>query len=79
MVLTLLELQSRFGDNWGQVTWSVSALSPKQDWSSKGVNHPTLSSRRGQPSPSDFFAPVLKKILPGSLQVYTAELLSTNR
>ena len=35
--LTLLELQSRFGDNWGQITWNLSALSPKRDWSSKGV------------------------------------------
>ena len=35
--LTLLELQSRFGDTWGQITWNWSALSPKRDWSSKGV------------------------------------------
>ena len=44
MVLTLLELQSRFGDNWGHITWNVSALSPKRDWSSKGVNYPTVSA-----------------------------------
>ena len=35
--LTLLELQSHFGDNWGQITWNVSALSPKRDWSSREV------------------------------------------
>ena len=35
--LTLLGLQSRFGDNWGQIAWNLSALSPKRDWSSKGV------------------------------------------
>ena len=35
--LTLLGLQSRFGDNRGQITWNLSALSPKRDWSSKGV------------------------------------------
>ena len=37
-LLSLLELQSPFGDNWGQITWNWSALSPKRDWSSKGVN-----------------------------------------
>ena len=35
--LTLSGLQSRFGDNWGQVTWNLSGLSPKRDWSSRGV------------------------------------------
>ena len=45
MVLTLLELQSRFGDNWGHITWNVSALSPKRDWSSKGVKNGTNSNR----------------------------------
>ena len=35
--LTLLGLQSRFGDDWGQITWNLSALSPKRGWSSKGV------------------------------------------
>ena len=35
---SLLEPQSRFGGNLGQITWSLSALSPKRDWSSKGVN-----------------------------------------
>ena len=35
--LTLLEPQSRFGDNWGQLTWNLSGLSPKRDWSSKRV------------------------------------------
>ena len=39
--LTLLGLQSRFGDNWGQITWNLSALSPKRDWSSKGVKWAT--------------------------------------
>ena len=35
LLLTLLGLQSRFGDNWGEITWNLSALSPKRDWSSK--------------------------------------------
>ena len=42
VLLTLLELQSRFGENWGQITWNLSALSPKRDWSSKGVNYGPL-------------------------------------
>ena len=33
--LNLLALQSRFGDNWGKMTWKLSGLSPKRDWSSK--------------------------------------------
>ena len=37
-MLTLLGLQSRFENNWGQITRNVTALSPKRDWSSKGVN-----------------------------------------
>ena len=36
--LTLLGLQSRFGDNWGQLTWNLTGLSPKRDWSSKRDN-----------------------------------------
>ena len=36
--LTLLEPQSRFGDNLGQTTWNLTGVSPKRDWSSKGVN-----------------------------------------
>ena len=36
-LLTLLEPQSRFGDNWGQLTWNLSALSPKRDCSYKRV------------------------------------------
>ena len=36
--LTLLGLQSRFGDNWWKITCNLSGLSPKRDWSSKGVN-----------------------------------------
>ena len=36
---TLLVLQPRSGDNWGQITWNLSALSPKRDWSSKGVKY----------------------------------------
>ena len=36
-VFTLLGPQSRFGDNWGHITWNLSALPPKRDWSSKGV------------------------------------------
>ena len=39
--LTLLGLQSRFGDNWRQFTWNLSGLSPKRDWSSK--RHETRS------------------------------------
>ena len=35
--LTLLGLQSRFGDNWEKITWNLSGLPPKRDWSSKGV------------------------------------------
>ena len=35
--LTLLGLQSRFGDNWGQFTWNLTAMSPKRGWSSKGA------------------------------------------
>ena len=31
VLLTLLGLQSRFGDNWGQTPWNLSALSPKPD------------------------------------------------
>ena len=27
-VITLLELQSRFGDNWEHITWNLSGLSP---------------------------------------------------
>ena len=35
---TLLGLQSRFENNWGQITWNVTALSPKKrDRSSKRV------------------------------------------
>ena len=37
-LLTLLGLQSRFGGNWGQITWNLIGLSPKRDWSSKRVN-----------------------------------------
>ena len=36
-LLTLLGLQSRVGDNWGQITRNMSGLSPKRDWSSKRV------------------------------------------
>ena len=35
--LTRLGLQSRFGDDWGQITWSLNALSPKRDCGSEGV------------------------------------------
>ena len=34
---TLLGLQSRYGDNWGQITWNLTGLSPKRDCSPKGV------------------------------------------
>ena len=37
--LTLLGLQSRFGDNWVKNTWNLRGLSPKRDCSSKRVNH----------------------------------------
>ena len=39
LLLTLLEPQSRFGDNLGQTTWNLTGgVSPKKrDWSSKGV------------------------------------------
>ena len=36
--LTLLGPQSRFGDNWGQITWNLSGASQKRDWSSKRVD-----------------------------------------
>ena len=35
--LTLLGLQSRFGDNSGQTTLNLTGVSPKRDWSSKRV------------------------------------------
>ena len=38
LLLILLGLQSRFGDNWRQITWNLSGLSPKRDCSSKRVN-----------------------------------------
>ena len=38
LLLTRLELQSHFGDNWGHTTWNLSGLSPKRDWSSERVN-----------------------------------------
>ena len=37
LFLTLLGLQSRFGDNLGQATWKLAGVSPKRDWSSKRV------------------------------------------
>ena len=36
--IPLLGLQSRSGGNWGHITWKLSALSPKRDRSSQGVN-----------------------------------------
>ena len=45
--LTLLEPQSRFGDNWGQHTWNLSGLSPKRDWSSKRFFLPVDTSTSG--------------------------------
>ena len=33
----MLGLQSRFVYNWGQITWNLSRVSPKRDWSSKRV------------------------------------------
>ena len=49
LTLTLLGLQSRFGDNWGQITWNLTALSPHRDWSSKGVNSsPQYNAVRGR-------------------------------
>ena len=32
--LTLLGPQFRFGDNWGQITWNLTGVSPERDWSS---------------------------------------------
>ena len=40
-LLTLLGLQTRFGDNWGKITWNLSGLSPKRDCSSKGAEGAT--------------------------------------
>ena len=40
--LTLLGLQSRFGDNLGQTTWNLTGVSPKRDWSSKRVKKPHI-------------------------------------
>ena len=37
MFLTLLGPQSRFGDNGGLITWNLTGLSPKRDWSLKGL------------------------------------------
>ena len=37
-IFTLLGLQSPLADNWGQTTWNQDGLSPKREWSSKGVN-----------------------------------------
>ena len=48
--LTPIGPQSRFGDNWGQSTWNVSALSPKRDWSS---NYNSFSGEGGQSKPSN--------------------------
>ena len=41
-IITLLGLQSLFGDNWEQITWNLRGLSPKRDWNSKRV-YVTLS------------------------------------
>ena len=37
LLLTLSGPQYHFGDNWGQITWNLSGVSPKWDWSSKRV------------------------------------------
>ena len=44
-ILTLLEPQSRFGDNLGHTTWNLTGVSPKRDCSSKGVKVPTRELR----------------------------------
>ena len=44
--LDLLTMQSRFGDNWLQITWNSGGFSPKRDWSSKRVNTSTCACRR---------------------------------
>ena len=49
-----LGLQSRFGDNWRQITLNLSGLSPKRDWSSKRVK------TRRPPFVQDFFLFFLK-------------------
>ena len=36
LILSLYGPQSRFGDNWRQITWSLSGLSPKRDSGSEG-------------------------------------------
>ena len=38
LLLTLLVLQFRFGDNCRQITYNLTGLPPKRDWSSKRVN-----------------------------------------
>ena len=48
MVLTLLGLLSRFVGDWGQIIWNLSALSPKRDWSSKGVNRENYAQEEGK-------------------------------
>ena len=36
--LTLSGPQSHFLDNWGQITWNFSSMSPNRDWGYKRVN-----------------------------------------
>ena len=36
LILSLYGPQSRFGDNWRQITWNLSGLSPKRDSGSEG-------------------------------------------
>ena len=46
IVSTLLGLQSRFGDNWRQISLNLSGLSPKRDWSTKRVNSAVIKGDR---------------------------------
>ena len=61
MLLTPLGLQYRFGGNWGQITWNLSGLSPKRDWSSEGLSQedqPELASAdysKNAPHPSGVY------------------------
>ena len=68
-ILTLLGLQSRFGDNLGQNTWNLTVVSPKRDWSSKRVNrrHLFVDNARGwKLQASIFFIRKIWKLYPAA-------------
>ena len=48
MCLTLLGLQSRFGDNLGQATWKLSGVSPKRDCGSKIMQVVRVPTRQNE-------------------------------